>query len=274
VTKPQLSQKITSKLLRSSVDAAVEAGDLLKRNMYKDRSVTYKGKINLVTEMDVRSEKLIIGRLCKALPKSSFLAEEGGANDNDSEFRWIIDPLDGTTNYAHSFPVWCVSIALEYQGEIVLGCVYDPTRNELFTASYASPARLNGKKITVSRCDKLDRALLATGFPYDIRTSSVDNLKNFANFAKSAQAIRRAGSAALDLCYVAVGRFDGFWELKLHPWDTAAASLIVVQAGGKTSSFEGNPYKIYDNRLLASNGKIHREMMEVLSLEHRPKQLK
>jgi myo-inositol-1(or 4)-monophosphatase len=264
MTKTGLADRELRRLLRATSAVAVEAGSLLKKSASKERSVRYKGRVDLVTEMDVKSERLIVSRLRHELPGASFLAEEGSAVESASEFKWIIDPLDGTTNYAHGFPVWCVSIALESAGEMALGCVFDPTRDELFTAITGAQAKLNGKPISVSRQTRLDQSLLATGFPYDIRTSKVNNLVHFADFARTAQGIRRAGSAALDICYLAMGRFDGFWELKLHPWDSAAATLIVRQAGGKVSDFAGQPYSIYGDTLLATNGKIHRQMMKVL----------
>lgn len=252
-------------LLPEVTATAMAAGRLLLRSVSGRRSVHLKGTINLVTEMDLKSERLIVARLRKLLPDASFLTEEGSAAESDSPFKWVIDPLDGTTNYAHTFPIWCVSIALESQGEIVLGCVYDPNRDELFTAVKGAPARMNGKIIRVSARRRLDKSLLATGFPYDIQTSRINNLDNFVSFAKMARAIRRAGSAALDLCYLAAGRFDGFWELKLHPWDTAAATLIVKQAGGRVTDFRGGKYSIYAENLLASNGAIHRQMVRVLA---------
>ena len=244
---------------------AIAAGKLLLRNVSRHRLVRFKGKINLVTEMDLKSEKLIVARLRKLLPDASFLTEEGSAVENDSPCKWVIDPLDGTTNYAHTLPIWCVSIALEWRGDIVLGCVYDPNRDELFTAISDKPARLNGKLISVSKRRRLDQSLLATGFPYDVQTSSINNLDHFVSFATTARAVRRAGSAALDLCYLAMGRFDGFWELKLHPWDTAAGTLIVKQAGGRVTDFRGKPFSIYSENLLASNGAIHSQMIRVLA---------
>lgn len=260
IATPQLT-----KLLPEVSATAIAAGKLLLRNASGHRSVHFKGKINLVTEMDLKSEKLIVARLRKLLPDASFLTEEGSAVENDSPCKWVIDPLDGTTNYAHTFPIWCVSIALEWRGEIVLGCVYDPNRDELFTAVQNKPARMNGRLIRVTERRRLNQSLLATGFPYDIQTSSINNLDHFVSFARTARAVRRAGSAALDLCYLAVGRFDGFWELKLHPWDTAAATLIVKQAGGKVTDFRGKPFSIYSEHLLASNGAIHNQMIRVLA---------
>ncbi len=254
-----------ARLLPEVIDTAAAAGKLLMKNVNRRRQVEFKGKVDLVTEMDVKSEKLIVARLGKLLPEASFLTEEGSEAEGNSVCKWVIDPLDGTTNYAHRFPVWCVSIALEWEGEIVLGCVYDPNRDELFAAVVGKPAKLNGKAVHVSDADELCNSLLATGFPYDIQTSNVNNLDHFARFAVTARGIRRAGSAALDLCYLATGRFDGFWELKLHPWDTAAAILIVAQAGGTVTNFEGGQFSIYSDSILASNGKIHRQMMQVLA---------
>ena len=176
----------------------------------------------------------------------------------------MIDPLDGTTNFAHGFPAYCVSIGVEYQGRVIVGVVFDPTRQELFVAEAGRGAFLNGAQIHVSRTQKLDEGLLVTGFAYDIRESPANNLDHFARFALCAQGIRRTGTAALDLCYVAAGRFDGFWELKLHPWDTAAGVLIVLEAGGRVTDFKGGPFSIYDQEIVASNGIIHDAMLAVL----------
>jgi len=263
----RISSSMTAALLAETSATAKAAGKILLDNVQKNRKVQFKGRIDIVTEMDLASEKLIVARLSKALPEASFLTEEGSIADLNSEFKWVIDPLDGTTNYAHTFPVWCVSIGLQYRDEMILGCVYDPTRDELFTATKHDKSRLNGQIIKVSDRRRLDQALLATGFPYDIRTSRINNLVNFTNFVKTARAVRRAGSAALDLCYLACGRFDGYWELKLHPWDMAAGVLIVKQAGGKITDFEGQPFSIYRDRLLGSNGRIHKEMMRVLAAD-------
>lgn len=260
-----IAQTEIRRYLRAASEVAVEAGALLKRNAHKVHSIRRKGRIDLVTEMDLRSEKLIVARLKREFPGFSFLTEEAAAVDNDSDFRWVIDPLDGTTNYAHGFPFWCVSIGLEYRGNMIAGVVYDPNLDELFTAAKGIPTRLNGKRINVSSRRSLSDALLATGFPYDIQTSAENNLDYFARFAVRCRAVRRAGSAALDLCYVAAGRFDGFWELKLHPWDTAAGIILIEQAGGRISDFSGGEYTIYDKYLLATNGRIHEEMMGVLA---------
>lgn len=246
--------------------AAKEAGLHLKNKLGQRRKVAYKGAVNLVTEMDLLAEKVIVSTISRHYPTHNILAEEKTTKQGNSPFRWIIDPLDGTTNYAHGYPVFCVSIALENSGEIILGVVYDPTREELFLAEKGKGARLNEKKIHVSSVPKLSLSLLATGFPYDLRESPVNNFDHFHNFALRVHAVRRAGSAALDLCYVASGRFDGFWEMKLGPWDMAAGSLIVQEAGGKITDFSGKNLGLNGQHVLASNGKIHREMLEILKM--------
>ena len=247
-----------------AIQAALKAGRILNKNRGRVKKVNYKGKINIVTEIDLLSEKTIVKSIKKSFPHHSILTEESEEQKTDSTYRWIIDPLDGTTNYAHDFPSYCISIALEKEGRIILGVVYNPLLDELFTAEIGKGAFLNKRSIQVSSTKQLSRSFLATGFPYDIRESKITNLDHFANFATRSLAIRRAGSAALDLCYLAVGRFDGFWELKLSPWDTAAASLVVKEAGGKVTDFEGKRYSIYSKHILATNGKIHRQMIRVL----------
>ncbi len=251
---------------RFAVTISREAGLLLKERLPRKRNVSYKGVVNLVTEMDLLSEKMIVAAIRRQYPEHSILAEERTSRESDSPYRWIVDPLDGTTNYAHGYPIFCVSIALERKGRVIAGVVYDPSRDELFWAEEGKGARLNGRKIHGSAVPRLSQALLATGFPYDLRDSDINNLDHFGNFAVRAQAVRRAGSAALDLCYVAAGRFDGYWELKLSLWDWAAARLIVAEAGGKTTDFSGKPLNVNDRNILASNGKIHREMMAVLKM--------
>lgn len=251
----------------TAIGAARKAGALLKERLGDAGVVEFKGAVDLVTEMDRRSEELIVGELSRAFPGHGILTEESPELHGNSGYRWIIDPIDGTTNYAHALPVFCVSIAFEDKGEVTLGVVYNPMLDELFVAEKGKGAFLNGKKIRVSKIDSLNKSLLATGFPYDVRTSSVNNLDNFANFAVRAQAIRRAGSAALDLSYTACGRFDGFWEMKLRPWDVAAAALMVKEAGGGITDFKGGEFSIYSRECLASNGLIHGEMLEVLKKE-------
>jgi len=246
-------------------EAAIKAGGILRENINGHREVRYKGDINLVTEMDIRAERAVVETVLDSFPSHGILAEEETSIRNGSEFTWIIDPLDGTTNYAHGYPCFSVSVALEQSGEIVLGVVYDPMRNELFMAELGQGAFLNEKMIRVSNTDRLIKSLLATGFPYDRKVCQKNNLDNFNNLLMSSQEVRRDGSAALDLCSVAAGRFDGFWELKLKPWDVAAGSLIVREAGGTVSDFSGCAFSIHKDEIVASNGRIHSQLMEVLS---------
>jgi myo-inositol-1(or 4)-monophosphatase len=248
-----------------ALEAAETSGRILKKGLQGKLEVSYKGDLNLVTNIDTRSEKAIVALISRHYPKHQILAEEGHGQKKPSPFRWIIDPLDGTTNYAHAFPFFCVSIGLEIKGKVVLGVVYDPLRKELFLAEKGKGAYLNGKPISVSPVERLSQSLLVTGFAYDIRTDPSNNFNHFINLSMNAQAVRRTGSAALDLCYVAAGRLDGFWELKLHPWDTAAGTLILQEAGGKVTTFSGDPYSIYDSEILATNRKIHDEMSHILN---------
>lgn len=250
----------------SAIQAAKKAGLILKSHLGRVKEVQYKGEVNLVTEMDLRSERIIVSEIRRHFPDHSILAEEQNSRQLDSPYRWIIDPLDGTTNYAHGYPIFCVSIALEKDGEVILGVVFDPMRNELFVAEKGKGARLNGRKILVTSTADLSHSLLATGFPYDLRESRVNNFDHFRNFALRVQAVRRAGSAALDLSYVAAGRFDGYWEMKLEPWDLAAGALMVREAGGKTTDFLGKTLGLDGRTVLASNGKIHRQMIEILKM--------
>ncbi|MFQ6109152.1 MAG: inositol monophosphatase family protein [Candidatus Aminicenantales bacterium] len=255
--------------LKEAFFIARKAGGVLKANIDKPSEVSFKGVVDLVTDLDTQAQRIIFEHLSSRFPDHDFLGEEGLCRRKGGDLRWIIDPLDGTTNYAHSFPVFCVSLALESKGEIVLGVVYDPMRKELFSAVKGKGAFLDGKKIRVSSVDELDKSLVATGFPYDLRESSVNNIDHFNNFLLRVQAIRRCGSAALDLCYVACGRFDGFWELKLHPWDVAAGALIVQEAGGCVSGFQNQMFSIFGTEILATNGQIHQQMVEVLRLGRR-----
>ena len=250
--------------LEAAIDLSRAAGDLL--NYYADREklVEFKGQANLVTVADKKSEELIIGGILARYPSHSVLAEESGVTQPGAPVQWIIDPLDGTTNFAHGYPFYCVSIAVEEDGEIVCGVVYDPVRDELFTAARGSGAFCNGEPIRVSDVDALSQALLITGFPYNFRERLQTVLSQFEKFLVASQAVRRGGSAALDLCYVACGRLDGFWELYLQPWDTAAGRIILEEAGGKVTNFKGAPFSIYMKEILASNGRLHGEMMGVL----------
>jgi myo-inositol-1(or 4)-monophosphatase len=244
---------------------ARDAGALLRKRIDDRHTIQYKGEVNLVTEADHLSEALIVERIRESFPDHGILAEESPETANGSVFRWIIDPLDGTTNYAHGYPVFCVSIALEAKGEIHLGAVYNPMLDELFTAEKGAGAFLNGRRLKVSGTVKLSRSLLATGFPYDIREDRNNNINYFESMILKTQAVRRAGSAALDLAYVAAGRFDGFWELKLMPWDMAAGWLLVVEAGGIVTDLHSAPFDLHSPHILASNGLIHAEMSRLLA---------
>jgi len=249
---------------KAAVEMALEAGALLKGRLGRAGRVDFKGEVNIVTEMDRKSEGLIVSRITRDFPGHGIIAEESDELTTKEGFRWIIDPLDGTTNYAHGLPVFCVSVAFEDNGQVTFGVVYNPMLGELFIAEKGVGATLNGERISVSATDTLDKSILSTGFPYDIRTSKENNFNHFKRFSLKAQAIRRAGSAALDLSYVACGRYDGFWEMKLSAWDTAAASLMVEEAGGRVTGFRGEGFSNFKPRCLASNGLIHDEMVGVL----------
>ncbi len=256
-------------MLNFAIQTARDAGRIIAERMGRSIQITNKGDINLVTETDLAAERLIIERINSYYPRHAILAEESGAlntnHEGRSEWKWIIDPLDGTTNYAHGYPCFCVSIALERAGHLQVGVIYDPLRDEMFAAERGEGATLNGRRIRVSQIDDLNRAMLCTGFPYDVRERS-DFARHFANFIMHAQAVRRDGSAALDLAYVACGRFDGFWECGLHPWDVAAGKILVEEAGGRVSRYDGSPFDIYTPPILVSNGLLHDAMMRVLAL--------
>jgi myo-inositol-1(or 4)-monophosphatase len=253
-----------SEYLDIAVQAAKEAGELLMK-MHKDRLVIEKkGEVNLVTQADRDSEALIRKIIAENYPDHDFKAEEGTESRHKSKYLWLVDPLDGTTNYAHRFPVWCISICLLENRDPIVGCIYNPNLDELFTVEKGKGSFLNGDKIEPSKTSKLSEALLATGFPYDIRKSSDNNLNEFSRFAIEAQAIRRAGSAALDFAYLACGRFDGYWEFKLSPWDIAAGSLLAGEAGCRVTNWAGGDFDLFSGEVLSSNGLIHDEMLAVL----------
>lgn len=254
-----------SGVLRIAVDAALAAGRIQRERSDRIGKISYKGEIDLVTEVDLLCEKEIIRRIQEHFPDHNIFAEESGLSKNGSVGnQWIIDPLDGTVNYAHGYPCYCVSIALESDGEVVLGVVYNPCLDELFVGEKGKGATMNAKPISVSPISDLKRSLLVTGFAYDVAKTDNDNLVHFGNFVKECQAVRRPGSAAIDLVYTAMGRFEGFWELKLHSWDMAAGQLIVREAGGKVTLFDGGVFSIYDREILATNGLVHEAMIDVL----------
>lgn len=253
-----------------AIEAALEGGRVLMQKFGTSLQIRHKGEIDLVTEADREAEEAIVATIRGTFPRHDVLAEEADYGHCESQYRWIIDPLDGTTNYAHGFPWFAVSIALEVAGEIRLGVVYNPFHRELFVAEKGGGAYLNDVQLKVSTTSRLDRAMLATGFPYDRKTSPVNNYDHFVNFQQAAQACRRVGAASLDLAYVAAGRLDGYWEMKLKPWDVAAGQLLVTEAGGRASDFNGQPMDINGKEYLASNGLIHESMMKVLLHGNRP----
>jgi len=255
------------KILETAKTAALKAGKYLAENYgnVKQPDVEFKGEINLVTKHDKKSQGIIHNIIEKEFPHHSILAEEDLEIQKEKDTLWLIDPLDGTTNFTYSLPIFSVSIALLEKGVPYIGVVYAPLLNELFHAVKGKGAFLNNKRISVSKETDLGKSILGTGFPYDVRESKVNNLEHFSRFIVKARAIRRMGSAAIDLAYTAAGRFDGFWELKLHPWDTAAAVLLVQEAGGKVTDFKGNPFNPFMKEVLASNGSIHDHMLQILS---------
>ena len=254
-------------MLDVAIQAAMEAGRLLRNSVGKVKSIeTKKGNVrDLVSEIDRASEATIIGIIRQRYPDHGFLAEESGGSDHATEYKWVIDPLDGTINFLHGVPVFCVTIALEHRGEIIVGVTYDPNHDELFTAEKGSGAYINGKRLYVSQTGKLINSLLVTGFPYDIARNPDHAVERFVSFLMEGRGVRRLGSAALDLAYIATGRFDGYWEVSLNPWDMAAGILLVHEAGGKVTDFSGGQASIYKRQIAASNGIIHDAMLQVLA---------
>jgi myo-inositol-1(or 4)-monophosphatase len=248
-----------TKELEAALSAAKEAGEVLRKGFGGQHSVRYKGEVDLVTEVDEEAERVIREILLGAFPAYGMLAEEGGELAGEEDVRWIVDPLDGTTNYAHGLPIFCVSIALERSGEVVLGVVHDPMREEIYVAERGGGATLNGEPIRVSDTDELIRALIVTGFPYD-RAEMPEALELFGRFAAITQGMRRLGSAALDLCYVASGRLDGYYERGIWPWDLAAGSVILEEAGGKLTNYRGGMLDLEGREIAVSNGRLHSAM--------------
>jgi len=254
---------------RALRDAAAEfaraAGAILLEGHGRAHTPEKKGRIDLVTEYDRRSEALLVSRIRERFPDHAILAEESGAaGDGRARVRWLCDPLDGTTNYSHNYPFFCVSVGVEVEGAMAAGAVYDPVRDELFAAARGDGATLDGAPIHVSRIDELENALLVTGFPYDVREHPERHVPLFQEFLMRAQGVRRDGSAALNLCYVAMGRFDGMWEGNLSPWDVAAGSLIVTEAGGIVTNWAGGAFDLQEGAVVASNGAIHEELVTEL----------
>jgi myo-inositol-1(or 4)-monophosphatase len=259
-----------TQFLDVAIETAREAGAILRPEFDRPKQISYKGEVDIVTESDRRSEALIVARLRKHFPDHAIIAEEGsGGTAGGAKYCWHVDPLDGTTNFAHGYPCFAVSIGLAEQGQPVAGVVFNPVSDEMFTAARGEGAYLNGKRIHVSPIEKLAYSLVATGFPTHQRKRSA-NINYYWEFTLRSHGVRRDGSAALDLCSVACGRFEAFWEFGLHSWDTAAGVLLVQEAGGRVTDMNGGPYHLGGPEMLATNGRIHGEMQEVASIAERP----
>ncbi len=252
-------------MLQTAIDAATEAGKFLRESKGKSLKIENKSSsIDPVTQIDKQAEKIIVDIIKNRYPDHAILAEESGESNDTSDYRWIIDPLDGTVNFTHGLPIYCVSIGLEYRDAVIAGAVFDPNAGDLYTAERGKGAYLNGSRIHVSENEKLIDSILITGFPYDIHNNPGNTIERFIDFLMEAQAVRRLGSAAIDLCYIAAGYGDGFWEAFIKPWDIAAGMLLVEEAGGKVTDFNGHQIGADSERILATNGKIHEKMLEVL----------
>ncbi len=260
-----LTNKRQFKMIQDIIDISHEAGEIIRDGFGKNFGIEYKtNESNLVTDIDKASEKHIKEFVQKKYPSHSILAEESGESKNHSDYLWVIDPIDGTTNFAHGLPIFSVSIGLQKNNETIAGVVYDVMQNITYSSEKGSGTYENSKKIFVSKNDKLSHSVLVTGFPYNIADNPENALEKFASLTRAARGIRRLGSAAIDFCYVAKGVFDGFWEVYLHPWDICAGKLIVEEAGGLVSGFNGEEIDIYTQKILATNGAIHNKMIEIL----------
>lgn len=261
--------------LATAIEAVVRAGEFQKSRFGSKISIHKKGRIDLVTEVDLEVERMFRAMIAARFPDHAVLAEEMGETvpaaalnaSSGPRYRWVFDPLDGTSNYAHGIPIYCATLALEIDGVPAVGAVFDPSRNELFTAERGVGAWMNGERLHVSETGVLSDAMLVTGFPYDVRERLDDFLALFGEYLRSARAVRRLGSAAIDLCWVAAGRMDGFWERGLNAWDVMAGGLIVQEAGGRVTAFDGGPWQPFDGHVLASNGLIH-EAMTAIGIRH------
>lgn len=253
-------------MLNDIIQISKEAGELVRNAFGKSHSVEFKtNELNLVTETDKASEKLITDSIKKKYPSHGILAEEGSEANRNAEYLWVVDPLDGTTNFAHGLPIFAVSIGVQKNGETIAGVVYDVMRDVIYSAEKGNGSFENGRKIFVSKNENLGHSVLVTGFPYNIKENPDKASERFVAFLKQARAIRRLGSAAIDFCYVANGVFDGFWEVSLHPWDICAGKLIVEEAGGVVTDFDGDKIDIYSKRILATNSLVHKKMINVLN---------
>jgi len=249
------------------IQISKEAGEIIREGFGTNFSVEYKTNLSdFVTAVDKKSEAAIIKFIKKEFPTHAVLAEESGEHKSTSDYLWVVDPLDGTANFAHGLPIFAVSIGLQKNGETICGVVYDVMRDEIYSSEKGSGSFRNGQKLQVSTNDDLRKSMLVTGFPYDIQDNPDFAIERFAAFLKTSSAVRRLGSAAIDMCYVAAGVFDGFWEVHLHPWDICAGKLIVEEAGGVVTNFKGEVIDIYSKQILATNGKVQKRMVEVLDL--------
>ncbi len=253
-------------IFRTACDAARGAGAVVKKYYRRDKEVSYKGRIDLVTNVDYESEETIVSLIKSRHPDHDIITEESDIDLKGSEFRWIIDPVDGTVNYAHDLPFACVSIGLKIHDTVEIGVVYNPMTEEFFTARRGAGAFCNDIPLKVSDTGDLEKSFLATGFPYDITERPDNNIAHFNHFIRHAQGIRRLGSAALDLCYCAMGIFDGYWEVTIKPWDIAAGVLMVTEAGGMVTRLDGSPLSVFDDQVLATNGIIHSRMVEHIAM--------
>jgi myo-inositol-1(or 4)-monophosphatase len=253
--------------LATAVEIVLRAGEIQMAGRETGFRVAKKGAIDLVTEVDLACEKMCRATLAERFPEHDILAEElstGPGEEARARYRWVFDPIDGTTNYAHGLPIFCASLALEVDGRPIVGAIYDPTRRELFTAEQGQGAFVNGTRLKASSTEAIGDALLVTGFPYDMHVRGPELVELFGQFLHRARAVRRLGSAALDLCYVAAGRFEGFWEQHLKPWDVAAGALVVTEAGGRITGMDGAAFDARAGHLVASNGRVHDAMLEVI----------
>ncbi|MGD9291066.1 MAG: inositol monophosphatase family protein [Desulfobacterales bacterium] len=251
---------------QTAIEAARQSAKILQARFGNISLIRKKADAEIVTEADTESEKAIITAIRAEYPDHSILGEECGLIESPSEYKWILDPLDGTVNFAHQIPIFCISIALSFQDTIVLGVILDPVNDELFTAVSGQGAQLNGDRIQVSASEAVSESLLVTGFPYNVGEVFEPVMARYGRCLKASQAIRRLGSAALDLCYVACGRFEGFWEQNLKAWDTAAGALMVVEAGGRVTTFSDQPYQVNHAEILATNGRVHQEMLGLMDI--------
>ncbi|HUU03903.1 MAG TPA: inositol monophosphatase family protein [Myxococcota bacterium] len=255
---------LNDRIMQAARSAVRQAGAIQLAGLSQTRQIRHKGTYDLVTDVDGECERAMLAILEQALPEAGILAEEGSPTEPDARDVWIVDPLDGTTNYAHGYPTFSAVVALRQAGEIVLGAVYDPLRDELFEARRGRGAQLNGQAIAVSQTRELAQSLLSTGFPYDRLEHNDTNLERFCALTMRTQGVRRGGSASLDLCYTACGRLDGYWEIRLHPWDICAGALIVAEAGGQISDMQGARCDLSGAEIVASNGRLHAALLAAL----------